>query len=246
MTALSNEVDRAATGGVLRRLPLAASAAPFAGSLMSINTAGYATILAAGRPFAGVCRTSIPSANAPVSAGDSEAEVTSGRFRMAITLSGAAAADAVKRRKVYASDDATFSFSPIGNSYIGNACGYDALADKLLVEAQTADMPATGGACSLGVETLADAPATLTVSQLDKLLVINPGAGRALTFPPAADCAGRTLTVKSLAAQVITLTGNAAETIDGANTCVLIDAANDVLTLLSDGVKWLSISGKIA
>jgi hypothetical protein len=246
MTALTKEADRAVTGGVLRRLPLAASANPFAGSLLSLNTAGYATELVTGRPFAGICRSTIPSANAPVSAGDVEVEAIAGEFQITVAITGAAAVDALKRRKVYASDDNAFSFSPIGTTYIGRASGYDAQADKLIVSCQTADLVGTGGACPLGTEVLADEAQTLTVSQLDKLLVISPGAGRTLTLPPAADCAGRCFTVKTLAAQVITLDADAAETIDGAATNVLVDAANDVLTILSDGAKWLSISGKIA
>lgn len=246
MTALTKEADRCVTGGTLRRLPSAASAAPFAGSLLAISTTGYAAILTAGRPFAGICRTTIPSANAAVAAGDTEIEAICGLFQIAVAISGAAAADALTRRKVYASDDNVFTFTPTGNTYIGEASGYDALADKLIVACRTADAVPTGGFCPLGIETLADAPATLTVAQLDKLLLITPGAGRTLTLPAAASCAGRCFTVKTLAAQVITLDGNASETIDGAATHALVDAINDVITIMSDGTSWYTISGQLA
>lgn len=243
MTATTVDKDRGLTGGQERRLPLQASANPFSGSYMSFASTGYVHELVAGEPFAGICRGAIPTAYSPSADGGSEVEVIAGRFTMMETISGAAIADVYKRRKVYASDDNTLTFTPTGNTFIGVIEAIDA-GGKAIIAATTCEC--LDGPCSAGIEVLADAAATLTTAQLDKLLVMTPTAGRTLTLPLAADCAGRSYTVKTLATQIITLDGAGAETIDGAATNVLVATANFALTIVSDGVKWLSISGKLA
>lgn len=248
MTALTGDVNRAISGGIPVRLALAASTICFQGSLLTYDANGYAVRLSAGAPFAGIARERVIAADwikSTPADGDIYAEALQGKFLLKVSLSGVGIVDVRRRRKVYASDDATFTFTPTGNTYIGVVVGYEA-SNVAVIECQTAERIVGGGYCPLGVETLADAAATLTVAQLDKLLVITPTAGRTLTLPPAAHCTGRCFTVKTLAAQVVTLDGDAAETIDGAATNVLCDAANDVLTIMSDGTKWLSVCGKIA
>ena len=44
----------------------------------------------------------------------------------------------------------------------------------------------------------------------------------------------------------LTLDGAASETIDGATTNAVIDAAQDTLTIISDGTGWHIIASKIA
>ncbi len=244
MTALSQNVDLAATGGEYRRLPSEISANPYQGSLLTFAAAdGQVHELVAGEPFAGICRIRIPTADAASADGSRYIEAQAGMFVIEAVIAGIGQDDAVHRRNVYASDDATLTFTPSGNTLIGCVIGVD--GTKAIILCKTADIK-EGGFGITGIEVLADAAATLTTAQLDKLLVITPTAGRTLTLPAAADCAGRTFTVKTLAAQVVTLDGAGAETIDGAATNVLADAANDVLTIMSDGVKWLSIGGRIA
>lgn len=245
MTAQTIDTDRGLVGGQIRRMPLQASANPFSGTLMGIASTGFVRRLTAGDRFAGVCRTAIPTAYAPAADGGAEVEVFAGEFYMLVPVSGAVVADVAKCKKVYASDDNTFTYTAAGNTYIGDVVAFDSVANKVLVRARTSDelAPAVGVA---GFRVLSDAPATLTVADLDKLLVITPTAGRAITLPPAADCTGRTITVKTLATFTITLTGNAAETIDGSNTNAQITTTNFMLTVISDGAKWLVISAKLA
>jgi hypothetical protein len=245
MTALSQNVDLAVTGGEYRRLPSEISANPYDGSLLTFAAAdGQAHELVAGEPFAGVARQRIPTADAATADGSRYIEATGGKFTITVTISGVGQDDVVHRRKVYASDDATFTFTPSGNTLIGEVIGV-AASGKAIVVCTTADVASSGYGLT-GIEVLADAAATLTTAQLDKLLVITPTTGRTLTLPAAADCAGRVYAFKNLAAQVLTIDGAGAETVDGASTSVLMDAANDTLTIMSDGTKWLSIAGKIA
>lgn len=74
------------------------------------------------------------------------------------------------------------------------------------------------------------------------------GGAYTLTLPPAADSTGRFLTVKKtdVAANAVTLDGNASETIDGAATNNTIDAQFDVMTIVSDGTEWHIVSSNIA
>lgn len=241
MTALSVDADLALAGGTFRRLPSEISANPFSGSLLTFAADGYAHELVAGEPFAGVCRGSIATADAATADGSRHIEAISGEFTITATISGVAQDDAYHRREVYASDDATLTFTPTGNTRIGRVIGVD--GSKAIILCQTAEV------CEgqiQGNETLADAAATLTTAQLNKLLVITPTTGRTLTLPPAADAAGKFLTVKNLAAQVLTLDGNAAETIEGAATFVALDAANDVATFYCNGTTWHLVSGRIS
>jgi len=245
MTALTVEADRAHFGGIKRRLPVEISANPYAGSALSFAADGYVHELTSGEVFAGFCVETIQTKDAASADGSRHVEVQSGAFTSLLTISGVAIDDVQHRRKVYASDDNAFNMTGSG-TLIGEVIGLDT-SGKAIVLCQTPGYDTSdGGYASGGIETLADAPATLTTAQLDKLLVITPSAGRTLTLPVAADCTGRTFTVKTLAAQVVTLDGNAAETVDGAATSVLLDAANDVLTIMSTGSAWLSVCGKIA
>jgi hypothetical protein len=243
MTALVKEVDLSVTGGDFRRLASEISANPFAGSLLSMAADGYVRELVAGEPFAGICRTSIPTANAASADGASYIEAIGGQFVLEAVISGIGQDDAALRRKVYASDDATLTFTAKENTYIGEVIGVD--GTKAIILCRTTDVQPAGFGNS-GVVTLADAAATLTHAHLDKVLLITPTTGRTLTLPPAADCAGRFLCLKVLAAFAVTLDGNASENIDGATTFAACDAAQDTVTIYCDGAAWHIVAARIA
>jgi hypothetical protein len=243
MTALTVEVERGVTGGMFRRLPSEISANPFAGSLLSYAADGQVHELVAGEPYAGVCRSTIPTANAAAADGASYIEAVCGIHILEAVISGVGQDDAALRRKVYASDDATLTFTAKENTYIGEVIGVD--GTKAIILARTADVQPAGFGSS-GVVTLTDAGVTLTTNHLDKVLLITPTTGRTLVLPPAADCAGRFLTLKVLAAFAVTLDGNASENIDGATTFAACDAAQDTVTIYCDGAAWHIVAARIA
>jgi len=239
MTAAAANKDRQIpTGGIpqLNRLPLEISANPYTGSAISPAADGYSHELVSGEPFQGFAREQVRTADAATADGERKLETDSGFFLANLPITGVAQDDVRHRRLVYASDDNTFNMTGSG-SLIGVVRGV-AGTDLATVACFTAEFAQHGGPF-LGFETLADAAATLTTSQLDKLLLITPTAGRTLTLPPAADCTGRTFTVMTLAAFAITLDGNDSETINGAGTNNTADAAYDTITIMSTGTAWL-------
>ncbi len=227
----------------LIRLPLKAAAVPFAQTLAGVDTGGYARALVAGDRFMGFHTQQVIAKDSPAADGGSRVEILAGPTIAKLGLTSVAQDDVNHGRNVYASDDCTFTFTPTA-TLVGVVVGV-AGTNLAWVLCIPSHLRSTGGPFN-GIVTLADEAATLTTQQLDKLLLITPGAGRTLTLPIAADCAGRTFTVKTLASQVVTLDGAASETIDGAATSVLVDAAGDCLTIMSDGVNWHSIASKIA
>jgi len=233
---LTQNIDLAVTGGDYRRLPSEINANPFDGSLLSYAAAdGQVHELVAGEPFAGVCRMRIPTAEAAAADGARFIEATGGTFVITITLAGVGQDDVVHRRKVFASDDGTFTFTGLGNTEIGSVVGVDA-AGRAIVMCITADRRFG----VMGVETLADAAATLTTAQLDKVLQMTPTAGRTLTLPVAADCNGRTFTAVTLAAFAITLDGAGAELVNGSATFASGATAGSVVRVISTGTAWVS------
>lgn len=244
MTAATANKDRGVSAqAMLNRLLLKAASVPFAGSAMSAAAAdGYAHVLVSGEPFQGFSRDQLRSKDTGASDGDVRWEVDAGRFLAVLPLTGVAQDDVVHKRLVYASDDNAFNMTGSG-SLIGCVVGV-AGTNLGIVLCRTYEHQQTGGAFN-GFETLADAAATLTTSQLDKLLLITPTTGRTLTLPLAADCTGRTFTVKNLAAFAITLDGNGSETIDGAATFAAADAANDHVQIMSTGTAWLIVNARI-
>jgi hypothetical protein len=106
--ALTASVDVAATGGTFTRLLTSASANPFQGSLLSLDSAGYAHELVAGEPFAGVARTGIVTRDMGAAAGDVAVEAIAGTFFGIIALT---VTQADVGRRVYATDDGTYSLT---------------------------------------------------------------------------------------------------------------------------------------
>lgn len=232
---LTIDTDLRIAGGTFMRLPSKQAANPFSGSLLSFDTGGFARRLVAGEPFAGVCRQSIATADAATSDGSRSIEVIQGHFLITATVTGATQADAVRRRNVYASDDGALTLTAAGNTMIGTIVGLD--AGKALILCRTAEIRTAG---PVGHEVIADANATLTVAQLDKLLICTPTAGRTLALPPAAQCTGRVYHLVTLAAFALTVDPDLAELVNGAATFAGGATAGSILRIYSTGTAWVS------
>lgn len=75
----------------------------------------------------------------------------------------------------------------------------------------------------------------------DVILVNTTGGSVTVTLPPAGTHYGHTYYVKKLvAANTVTIDGNASETIDGATTVALTTQWGTV-TLVSNGVAWFTL-----
>jgi len=234
MPVLSRDADLAVTGGDYRRLPAELAANPFGGSLLSFAPDGQAHELVAGEPFAGICVEAVETPGA--ADGARQIGARCGNFTITVTISGVSQTDAHRRRMVYASDDGTLTFTAAGNTPIGQVIGLD--GTRAIVLAATVDQISSNG--PKGHEVLADAAATLTVAQLDKILILTLTAGRILTLPPAAHCTGRGYTAVTLGAFAITLDGDAAETVNGAATFASAGTVGSVVRVYSTGLAWVS------
>lgn len=81
----------------------------------------------------------------------------------------------------------------------------------------------------------------LTLELTDDTVLVNNTANTTVVLPTAVGCAGKKFTIKNLAAGVVTVDGNASETIEGAAT-VEIFGANEFLTIISDGANWKKVA----
>lgn len=241
LTAAADRQNLAQLTHTKSRHPLAASARPFQGGLAGLKTDGYVRPLTGGDPLLGVFERTTDLEDVIASDGGQDANVDRGLQTAVLPVTGVTRADVAKRRCVYASDDGTFTFSPIGTTFIGYVIGV-AGTNLAFVQVFPAHFvtPAPG---ALGLRDLADSAIILTTADLDKVLRQNNTAARTVTLPAAADCAGHYVTVvkNGAAAFAITVQGNGAELIDGANTMATA-AARDRLTLVSDGVGWTRIA----
>lgn len=249
MAALSVATDRRLSGGKTRFLPSATSALPFEGSLLSINSSGFYAPLTAGQPFAGVCEKTILSKDAATANGQVQIQARTDNFTFVGVISGLTAADVVARRRVYASTDNDLTLTAEGgNSYVGRIVDlytqFGGIANGVVIQAETFHSQMGELGSGIGSQVLADAAATLTVSQLDMVLYMPNTAARTLTLPPVASCTGRGFTVvkTTAAAFAVTLQGNAAENINGANTYATATAQYSVATIRSDGTQWIVTS----
>jgi|GEM_PF-4903032 len=82
--------------------------------------------------------------------------------------------------------------------------------------------------------------ATLSVAEGGIILANSSGGALTLTLPAAATSSGLWYTVKFIDAgtNIVTLDGNASETIDGAATNTELDAQYDYITIVCDGSNW--------
>ena len=90
--------------------------------------------------------------------------------------------------------------------------------------------------------------ATLTTEQLGSVVFCGNTGAVSFILPAAASSAGGIFTfVKTSAdAQIITLDGNASETINGATTNTSMDAQYDTITIACNGTAWFIIAQSIA
>ncbi len=219
----------------LLRLPLKAAAVPFAQTAAGMDTAGFARGLVAGDRFMGFHREQVVVQDTPAADGDSRVEIEAGMVLAKLAITSVAQDDVNHARQVYASDDCTYTLTPTA-TLVGIVVGV-AGTNLAWVLCIPSHLRPTGGPFN-GLVALADAAATLTTQQLDKLLTITPTVARILTLPIAADCAGRTFTITNVADFMVTLDGAASETIGGALTCTKLSAAGDTISIMSDGSNW--------
>lgn len=251
MSALAQSYDRRCSGGIVRKVPLLANALPFQGSLMGLDSTGYYKPLVAGIPFAGISTKTILAKDSPAVSGQFELEIVTENPVFIGVIAGLTIADVVAQRKVYASTDNDLTLTAeAGNTYIGKIIGlatqFGGITNGVFIQAETFHLQGMGAERDLGSQVLADAPATLTVSQLDMTLYLPNTAARTLTLPPVASCTGRKFKVikTNAAAFAITLQGNAAETINGSNTYATATANYSYAEIRSDGTQWVLV-GKI-
>lgn len=220
----------------------------YANSMIGLNTSGYADKMddAAGKKFDGVLATVSQEVLSGGSNGDVLLDVVQPRF-ITLTFGSITVADIDKT--VYAVDDQTGTvattttygnvigrLTAVISSTVGVVeCYYGGkAANKLLGSARV--LAATGAQ-------------SLTKYDLNKTILVPSTGAYALTLPAVADTqAGDMLTIVKTTsnAVAVTLTGNAAETIDGSNTLATIDAQYDTAILVSTGAAWIVVARDIS
>lgn len=121
MTALTANTPLTIIRGEQSELPMAAVAI-YEGAILGDNGAGYARGLVAGDKFRGHSMEYID--NSLGSVGDYNIQRLTGRYRLKVTLTSASILDVGK--PLYASDDATYTLEPVGNSRVGQVDRYAA------------------------------------------------------------------------------------------------------------------------
>jgi hypothetical protein len=249
MTALSGNISREVQPLSLEgMLALASAAAPFLGSGLTIDSSGNVASLAAGSPFVGFCSQQIESRFAPTAgggpsvAGGASVRTDRGIFLVEVPIT-VVVQDVYDRRAVFMSDDATFTFTPTGNTYIGNVVGLVSGAKAIVCCFSAGFKPMQ----SEGVFSIAaTGNQTLDMAHIGKMILCPNTAALTLTLPAAARWAGRRVRFKktTAAAFAVTLAGNGAETIDGANTNAALLPATQWkgCELESDGTQILIVA----
>lgn len=225
-------------------LPVDADQLIFKGALVGRNrTTGYARPLVAGDDFLGVAYARCDNSAADSVAGGKRVRVHQS-VDIVHAVSGAALGDL--GRPVFASDDGTLTLTPSGNSRIGRVVAFDSAA---AVRVRCEPVSASDVAENAPIVALADASATLTLDQLNRVLLMGNTAARTLNLPAVATCRAGcwfVLVKTSAAAFAITLDGNAGETIDGAATFAGVDAQYDTVVVLCTGSEWVIVARDIA
>ncbi len=175
------------------------------------------------------------------------------RFELSIT--SVAITDIGKT--VYALDDQTGTLSSSATVY-GNAIGTvvdlvyatnsaSPVASIALVE-PCYKWPAANKELSAARVLVATGAQSLYRWDLGKTIIVPSTGAYALTLPAVATCpagTGFTFVKNHAGAVILTVTGNAAENIDGANTYAAIDANYDCATIVSTGTEWVITSRDI-
>jgi hypothetical protein len=255
MTALVQDADISVgltADTMMDRIPMLASGLAFVGSIITLDAAtGYGNRCVAGQPFVGVAQTRVeavdwllPGGQSPVNGGLT-VQVASGRGTARITLA-AVQLDVLKRRKVYASDDATFTFSPLGNTLVGTIVGI-INSTTAIIKWMTAD-EITPGPGVMGMIQYTDAALPVQLSDLDKLILAPITTARTYTLPLSADASGHFYTFISTGAFVLTISGNGGtEKIGNATTLALTSGIGHSCTLFAAAVagsEWQIVSNQ--
>jgi hypothetical protein len=235
------------TTATKNRVPLAASQRPFQGSAIGLRPDnGFARTLLGGDILYGFADRTTDLEDVVATNGDNLTDTQRGLQTIVVPLTGVAQDDVAHRRMVYAADDGTYGFLPYGAA----GTGYTAVgpvvgvwATNFAIVQATPDHFIPPGIGARGAVFCADAAYTMTTADLDKILVMANTAARTITAPPAADCAGRFVTIvkASAAAFAITFDPSGAETVEGAAT-VASATARDRLTFWCDGTQWLRVA----
>jgi hypothetical protein len=158
-----------------------------------------------------------------------------------VTLTSVAVTDFGK--PVYATFDNQVTLDNSATTY-ANVVGF--VAKKVATNIALIELAYDGVAANrrlMAAKTMAATGAqTLSKYDLGKTIILPNTAAYALTLPAVADCpAGSIFSfAKSTSnAAAVTITGNAAENIDGSNTYAAIDAQYDCAILVSVGTAWI-------
>lgn len=252
MTARSTDANIALTGGerdAAVRLQL--SEIPFRGSSLVFAADGYAELIDAtskGQPFAGFAEQRVLAKDHPAVPADGDLVLPArrGLFFALCPIANVAQDDVAHQRAVFMADDGTFDFDPSG-TLVGIVWELES-AGVAIVLCATAGHHGALGLAYRGVRTLAaTGDVTLTTADIGKLILLPSTGAQAITFPAPADWTGKTITFKKTTANAVaaTLTPPSG-TIDGAATNAVIDAAQDTLTVTSDGTNLHIVASKIA
>lgn len=160
-------------------------------------------------------------------------------------ISGVSLADVGK--DAYASADGELTLDPKGASRMGRvtACPSAGTARVRCQPTQSVSGVLEG----MPLIELADADATLTLDDVNRVLLMANTAERTMTLPTAASVrAGGWIRFVKTSADVfsITLDGAGSETIDGATSLATIDAQYDSVLMVSTGAEWVVLSRDIA
>jgi hypothetical protein len=247
LTSGADRQNASLTAVTKSRQPLAASQRPFSGSAIGlVPTTGFSRALAAGDKLIGFADKTTDLEDVVAVDGGNSADINRGLQTVVLPVTGVVQADVAKRRMVYALDDGIFGFVPYGAA----GTGYTPVGPvigvwgtNLAFVQATPDHFLPPGIGVGGAVFCADATYNATVSDLDKILVMANTAARTINLPPAADCAGRFVTVvkSSAAAFAITVDPSGAELVEGAAT-LATGTARDRLTIWSDGTQWLRVA----
>lgn len=248
----ANETVRRTDEYIDRPSPAEASAKTYwPGAMVGVLATGYLAKFddTAGMIFFGIVRdkegkTVIP---AGATAGQYDIPVQQPQ-RFTLAVSGVTIADIGK--KVYASDDKTGVLSNAALTY-GNFVGHvvDVMATGVALVEPYYDGIAANARYGVSRWLAATGAQTLTKFDLNKVVFVPNSAALTVTLPPVADTqAGDRLTVvkTTAAAEIVTLDGNASETIDNATTLTTMDARYDCVTLVSTGTEWVVLNRDLA
>jgi hypothetical protein len=120
MTTRSSDIARDFELGTINEFPMIASDIIYEGSAVGLNSSGYARPLVAGDPFVGFAESNADNSASGSAAGDVKVRVrTSGIVKLSISSAGLGDFG----KKVFASDDDTFTYMATINSSTNSEIG---------------------------------------------------------------------------------------------------------------------------